>query len=651
MHFISEIRYNPRTQCDERYYRIKESFRDQTGRSRSRVLLQVGFITPDPSPEDIRDVGRCLNWMRGHQGGKEADLFDSPLSLYKQSVRDMARRYWDEMVRQGSLDAVDSAIEASRKKAERMVDADTMEHTDVREAGAEWICLQAIRELGIDSFLRQEGWSEVRINTALAHLIVRTVYAPSELRSMDIMRDNSAVCELLTGSEDWQPGFHAIYDVAPLLYELKDRLEDYLCQRTDTLFNLTNRIILFDLTNFYFEGRKAASRNAKRGRSKEKRSDCKLLVLALCVNAEGFIRYSSILAGNTADPDSLPDMVDKLSAKTRVPSDPMRRVLVCIDAGIATEYNLKRLREKGYDYLCVSRTPLKDYELAEDAKTVKVRDSREQEISLTRVSHEEGGDYYLEVVSPGKELKEKSMHRLFRERFEQELANAKASLMKKHGKKNYEKVIERVGRAIQKYPSIAKYYTIEYTRDEKNPKNMADIRWEAVVPEEADVMCGKYFLRTNREKLDETTTWDYYNLIREIECTNRQLKTDLDLRPIYHQKDDSSDAHIFLGMLAYWIVNTIRYRMKLVNAKREAEANKDVKPGEKRKHIPTPFWTEIVRRMQTQKAVTTEAVNALGEKVKIRMCSTPNKEARDIYEMLGYKKMPFWRKLKVCSTQ
>jgi len=199
-----------------------------------------------------------------------------------------------------------------------------------------------------------------------------------------------------------------------------------------------------------------------------------------------------------------------------------------------------------------------------------------------------------------------------------------------------------VGRAIQKYPSIAKYYTVEYTRDEKNPKDMADIRWEAVVPEEADVMCGKYFLRTNREKLDEKTTWDYYNLIREMECTNRQLKTDLDLRPICHQKDDSSDAHIFLGMLAYWIVNTIRYRMKLVDAKREAEANKDVKPGEKRKHIPTPFWTEIVRRMQTQKAVTTEAVNALGEKVKIRMCSTPNKEARDIYEMLGYKKMSFW---------
>ena len=243
------------------------------------------------------------------------------------------------------------------------------------------------------------------------------------------------------------------------------------------------------------------------------------------------------------------------------------------------------------------------------------------------------------------------MNRLFRERFEAELEKAKASLTKKGGKKTYEKVIERVGRAIGKYPSISKYYVIDYIRDEKNHKNMGDISWRIAVPENVDKMSGTYFLRTNRDKMDETATWDYYNLIREIECTNRQLKTDLNLRPIYHQKDERSDAHLFMGLLAYWIVNTIRYKMKLVNQQREEELNKDKKSGEKRKHIVTPYWTEIVRRMSTQKAVTTEAVNALGEKVMVRMCSTPNKRAADIYEMLGYKKMPFWRKLKVCSTQ
>ena len=649
MHFISETRYNPRTQSDDCYYRIKESFRDLAGRPRHRLMLTVGFIDEDLSPYDIRDIGRCLTWLHEHQG--QQDLFGDAMSRYKEDVRRLALKYWDEMVKAGSVDAVRRTIEDSRAKAERLVDVDTMEHTDAREVGAEWICLQAIRELEIDKFLEREGWSEIRINTALAQLITRTVYSPSELKSLDIMRENSAVCELLTGSREWQPGFHATYEVAPALYELKDRLEDHLCRRTDSLFNVTNRIALFDLTNFYFEGRKDASKKAQYGRSKEKRSDCKLLVLALCINAAGFIRYSCILAGNTSDPDSLPAMVDTLATRCRVPVSPEQRVLVCLDAGIATDDNLVKIREKGYDYLCVSRSRQKDYELEPDAENVKVLDSRQQPISLTRVRHEEGGDYYLEINSPGKLLKEESMNRLFKERFEKELTKARESLSKKGGKKAYEKVIERVGRAIGKYPSISKYYVIDYIRDEKNPKNMGDIQWRIAVPENVDRLSGIYFLRTNREKLDEQTTWDYYNLIREIECTNRQLKTDLSLRPIYHQKDGRSDAHLFMGLIAYWIVNTIRYRIKVVNQRREQEANKDKKPDEKRKRFPTPFWTEIVRRMSTQKAVTTEAVNAMGEKVTVRLCSTPKKEAAEIYEMLGYKKMPFWRKVKVCSTQ
>ena len=354
-------------------------------------------------------------------------------------------------------------------------------------------------------------------------------------------------------------------------------------------------------------------------------------MLALCINPEGFIRYSSILAGNTSDPSSLPDMVDTLAAKTRVPAAPGQKGLVCLDAGIATEDNLVKIKEKGYDYLCVSRTRLTDYELAEDARTVRVLDTKGQPISLTRVRHDEGGDYYLEINSPAKAMKETSMNRLFKERFEAELAKVRDALAKKGGKKTYEKVVERVGRAIGKYPSISRYYVIEYIRDGKNPKNMADIQWRIAVPGNADKYSGIYFLRTNRERLDETATWDYYNLIREIECTNRQLKTDLQLRPIHHQKDGRSDAHLFLGLLAYWIVNTIRYKLK--------------QTGE------NCYWTEIKRRMATQKAITTEATNALGEKVELRLCSHPAKAAEDIYERLKYKKMPFRRKIKVCSTQ
>ena len=624
MHFMSALRYNPKTQRNEWYYRIKESFRDLTGRVRSRIMLNVGFIEEAHSPEDIRDIGKCLNYLHEHQG--ERDLFGCPFADYNEFVRSKAEEFWTAMVKNGSIDAVKSAKEESRKKAERLVDVNTVKHTDARDVGAEWICLQTIRELEIDRFLERQGWNEIQINTTLAHLITRTVYTPSELKSIRIMNENSAVCELVSGNQEWHPGYHDIYKVAPNLYGLKDKLETHLCRKTDDLFNLTNRIVLFDLTNFYFEGRKERSAKAQYGRSKEKRNDCKLLVMALCVNAEGFIRYSSILAGNTADPDSLPDMIDTLSQKTRTPSDPERKVLVCLDAGIATEDNLRKIKENGYNYLCVSRTRLTDYEISEGCQSVKVLDTRKQEITLRQVKHEADGDYYLEINSPAKAVKESSMNRQWRERFEQELTKARDALGRKGGKKTYEKVIERVGRAIQKYPSIAKYYVIDYLRDEKNPKNMADIQWRIAVPENVDRQSGIYFLRTNVESLDEKSTWDYYNLIREIECTNRQLKTDLNLRPIYHKKDDCSDAHLFLGLLSYWIVNAIRYKLK--------------QTGE------NCFWTEIVRRMSTQKAITTEGVNALGEKVSLRLCSEPSKAAEDIYERLKYRKMPF-RKIQI----
>ena len=188
------------------------------------------------------------------------------------------------MVKNGSIDAVKATMEESRQKAERLVDVNSIQHTDAREIGAEWVCLQAIRELEIDRFFQREGWNEIQINTTLAHLITRTIYAPSELKSMCIMDENSAVCELISGNQEWRPGFQSIYKVAPSLYELKEKLENHLCQKTDDLFNITNRIALFDLTNFYFEGRKDNSEKAQFGRSKEKRSDCKLLVLEPCAS-------------------------------------------------------------------------------------------------------------------------------------------------------------------------------------------------------------------------------------------------------------------------------------------------------------------------------------------------------------------------------
>ena len=628
MYFMPKPRYNPATQKDEDYLTLKESFRDKSGRVHTRTLLTVGFLPEDVRPEDVRDIAKALTFRydgRGYAG----DLFgNGGFGEWNETVLSYAAEFWDRMVKNGVIDASEEARKKADDKCRRMVDVDTMRHTDARDCGAEWLCLQVLNQLGLKDFLRCLGWSEPKIDAALSVLIARTVYSPSELKTRRIMEENSAVCELVSGDRDWLPSMRSIYSVAPSLFAIKDKLESYLCSVTDNLFKQENRIVLFDLTNFYFEGRKEGSRKAKFGRSKEKRNDCRLLVLALCINTDGFIRYSSILEGNTADPKSLPAMVDGLMAKSPVKEE--ERTLVVFDAGIATEENLTLLKDKGYNYLCVSRTSLKDYELSPDHRSVTVHDSREQPITLREVHTDPDGDYYLEVTSPSKAMTEESMNRQWRERFESELDTINAAISKKGGTKTYEKVLLRVGRAVQKYPSIARHYDIEYFRDERDQSKMGRIEWHVKDLKEMEKEHGVYFLRTNVRTLDEKTTWDYYNLIRDIECTNRQLKTDLNLRPIYHQTDGNSDAHIFLGLLSYWIVNTVRLQLK--------------HKGE------NCYWTEIVRRMSTQKLVTTRAVNALGEVVETRICSTPTEAAAEIYNKLGYRRYPF-RKMKICTTQ
>lgn len=626
MYFTSVIRYSPEHGRELPYYKIKESFRDAVGRVHTRLMLTPGYL-PELSGDDIPQIRRGLTYKMEQSEALPGQqrLFDAdPCSECSQKVRGYVEKFWQQMRDNGKIDAARESYDEAERKARRLVDVSTVKHTDAREVGAENVCLQAIRELQIDEFLRHQGWTERKINATLASLIVRTVYSPSEWKALRILDENSAAMELLTGQFGDSATQREVYAAAPALFALKDKLERHLCHRTDSLFNLTNRVMLFDLTNFYFEGSKQGSKKAKFGRSKEKRNDCRLLVLALAINTEGFIRYSSILEGNTADPDSLPDMVDRIIAKNPVSPNPDEKVLVVIDAGIATEKNLELIRDKGYNYLCVSRTKLTDYTLKEDGRTVTVHDSRNRPITLAEVAHEDGGDCYLRVNSPSKAMTERSMNRQWRERFEDELTKARNALSAKGGTKSYDKVIERVGRALGKYPSVSKYYQIDYIRSDEKPQNMADIRWQIKISDEqTEERFGAYFLRTNVATLDEKSTWDYYNLIREIETSNRQLKTDLELRPIFHQKDDNSDAHLFFGLLSYWLVNTIRYKLK--------------------QHGSTHYWTELKRILSTQKAITTEAVNALGEIVEMRLCSDPTDSAAEIYRQLGYKSQPFKR--------
>jgi len=214
------------------------------------------------------------------------------------------------------------------------------------------------------------------------------------------------------------------------------------------------------------------------------------------------------------------------------------------------------------------------------------------------------------------------MNSRFSQRYEEGLLQIKESLAKKSGVKKQEKVWERIGRLKAKYRSIHKYYDID---TEVNTMGIVtNIIWKQKPLEKKE---GYYLLRTTLDQKDEQVQWTIYNTIREIEATFRVLKTDLDLRPVFHKKDDASMAHLHLGLLAYWTVNTIRHQLK-------------------QKHINNE-WRDIVRMMNTQKVVTTTMENAYDQQIIIRQCSEPSEEVNNIYTALNYKSKPFTRKKSV----
>ncbi|HKK12037.1 MAG TPA: IS1634 family transposase [Flavobacteriaceae bacterium] len=563
----------------------------------------------DAAPEQLNKIQKQLTGKYEHK----QPLFEPEKDpIVKKYVEDL----WQRIIASKKLDIVPV------EKLSRMVDADTLRHSNVREIGTEWMCHNSWDKLQLTELLLKYSFNDDEAKLAATQVISRASYPASELKTTSWIKENSAVCEL-TGYDIKKLTKDKLYQSALHLYEVKDALEKHLSNRTNELFDLEDKIILYDLTNTYFEGEKRRSKLAKYGRSKEKRSDAKLVVLALVVNVEGFIKYSSILEGNITDNKTLAAMIEKLSKHTCNPN-----AVVVLDAGIATEDNLKLITEKGYQYLCVSRSRLKDYQRVPGRLTVLMDTKARKTIRLKQVATEKNTDYYLEVKSPDKAAKEAGMKNLFEKRFEEQLQKIHAAIHRKGGIKKSDKVHQRIGRAKEKYPSVSQYYNIEVSGDEKT--NLAkEMTWKKAPAKYQDKIesMGIYFLRTNMKVTDEVVVWDIYNTIREIENAFRTLKTDLDLRPIYHKNDNATMAHLHLGILAYWLVNTIRYQLKNQNI--------------------NSCWSEIVRIGNSQKMITTSGTNTFGKIIVTRKCSEPDEKLKRIYDILQNKYKPFTKRKSV----
>ena len=258
------------------------------------------------------------------------------------------------------------------------------------------MCYQTLKQLGFEEKLEALSWKEEQIKLAITQLISRAIFPSSEYRTSRWITENSAVCEI-TGYPIDKMTKDKLYKSALDLFKIKDQLEKNLSQKTNELFDLQDKIFIFDLTNTYFEGVKGDSVLAQFGRSKEKRNYCKLVVLAMVVNMQEFIKYSNFFEGNQTDSGSLPRIIDNLRSQTSVE----KHAVVVLDAGIATEENLELL--KRYDYVYVSRSKIKEYSISQDAKSVKIKTNNKQEITLQQVNTDLTSDNVMRIKSPGKD--------------------------------------------------------------------------------------------------------------------------------------------------------------------------------------------------------------------------------------------------------
>ncbi len=610
------------------YFRLCEGYRIGD-KVRHRSILSLGKLDELNLKEERKLLAdRIEQLLLGVD-----ELFDRTVS--NPAIEKYAQKFYRIILNDNLLDVTTKKSHEKKETADyHSININSINNQDVREVGAEWLSKQTLEKLEIPQILKNLGWRKKDIDLAMIQIISRAVFPASENKTAQWIQQNSAVSELF----DIQPNKinrYPLYRISKKLYQYSKEIERELSSKTSNLFDLDDKIIFYDLTNTYFEGRKLYSEKAKFGRSKEKRSDAKLISLALVVNAEGFVKQSKIYKGNIGESTTLEETIKELSNQQTTEELPSgKKPTIVMDAGISTEENLSMLKEKGYDYICVTRRKLKNYEsIKEESAKITLYDKRNNPIEIEFVkdlSYDEteedytlgSQDRYLYVHSKEKEKKEMSMDNHFSQKFEEELTNARSSLSKKGGTKKLEKVWERIGRLKERYPSANKHYAITIKPDKVNDK-AEDIIWKRKTSKSRNNE-GVYFLRTSLQQSDEKTLWMIYNTLTEIEATFRVLKTDLAIRPIYHQEDIHTEAHINLGILAYQLVSTIRFQLKSKNI------NYD--------------WRNIRRIMNTQKLITTSMFDKEKNQITIRKCSIPNFEVKEILQVLKLKLVPFYKR-------
>jgi transposase len=488
------------------------------------------------------------------------------------------------------------------------VDIASLQLIQPRSVGVEAAGLAAMDWLGIDPLLRDLGFNGIQRAAVAGSLIGRMAAPGSERATWRWLVERSALGELLGVNFDTMSPMQ-LYRASDLLVKHRDKIEDALFGRVQDLFGLPVTVTLCDLTNTCFEGTAAGNKKAVRGRSKEKRSDCPLVTLGLVLDGSGFVRRSKMFAGNVAESTTLAEMLKGLTAP--------KGALVIMDAGIATAANVAWLKEQEYRYLVVSRERARQFDADQAIDTLTASN---ETIQLQRVLNEDSTEVRLHRHSAGRDAKETAIAGRSVTRFETGLAKLAAGLARPKSRKKLADIQQRIGRLKEKSRGIGQHYEITVTPDETG-KNAAAITWTKT-PVEGSMLThpGVYCPRGSETSWDAAKLWHAYTMLTDLEAVFRGLKSDLGLHPVFHHNETRTEGHLFITVLAYQLVQTIRHKLRAA--------------GE------TMSWSRLREILSVQQRITATFRQRDGRALHVRKATAAEPALRKIHDALGIDAAP-----------
>jgi transposase len=496
------------------------------------------------------------------------------------------------------------------------IDPRSIAWANPRRLGEVHVGLCAWQLLGLDRLF--EGLvghfrTDVPLDRVAAMIAVNRLVEPRSERGIHRWLPGTALPELFETPRD-RLSLNLLYRCLSEVGPHQHTIESHLVEQGRNLFQFSNDLVLYDLTSTYFEGRMEGNPKAQRGYSRDHRPDCKQLCIALAVNADGFPLAFESLAGNRRDAQTLTPLIEKLEQRT----GGIRRI-VCFDRGMATAANLHHWRKTKRPYLCAVRRDVVRAHLPEIRQgpwqALPLREPKSaidvQELPARTV--DEVLERSILCRSAGCQLKERQIFETRLGKVRQKLTRLQAHVLAGTFTRN-DIILRKAKQAVGRTHDLRGIFTFQVTR---RPEGKQLLVQESVsaIQDEKDLQ-GVYLLRTTVPDLAADDLWQTYMLLTRVEAAFRNLKTDLNLRPIFHQKESRADAHVLFAMLAYALSVTIQLRHR-------------GKGG----HLTT---TALLEKLQPIQLAELSFRTLDGERLRFERASIPNAEQAALLQTLGW---------------